>query len=207
MLDLKLMQKNPEIVAKALKDRNSKLDMGEFQALDARRRDLLAEVESLKAQRNKASGEVAALKRAGQDASELLKTMSVVSERIKELDAQAEAAKAAVESWLMSVPNIPDDSVPVGKDENENVEVSRWGTPREFSFAPKEHWELGAALDGLDFERAGRLAGARFSVSRGWAARLERALMNFYLDVQTTEFGHTEILPPFMVNQIGRAHV
>ena len=93
MLDLKLMQKNPEIVAKALKDRNSKLDMGEFQALDARRRDLLAEVESLKAQRNKASGEVAALKRAGQDASELLKTMSVVSERIKELDAQAEAAK------------------------------------------------------------------------------------------------------------------
>lgn len=201
MLDLKLMQKSPEIVAKALKERNSKLDMAEFQALDARRRDLLSEVESLKAQRNKASAEVAAMKRAKQDASELLKTMSLVSERIKELDAQAEAAKTAVESWIMSVPNIPDSSVPVGKDENENVEVLRWGTPREFSFTPKEHWELGSNLGGFDFDRAGKLAGSRFVVSWGWAARFERAIANYFMDVHTAEHGLVEVQPPLMVNR------
>lgn len=201
MLDLKLMQKSPEIVANALKARNSKLDMAEFQALDAHRRDLLSEVESLKAQRNKASAEVAAMKRAKQDASELLKTMSTVSERIKELDAQAETAKAAVESWVMSVPNIPDKSVPVGKDENENVEVLRWGTPREFSFTPKEHWELGTNLGGFDFDRAGKLAGSRFVVSWGWAARFERAIANYFMDVHTTEHGLIEVQPPLMVNR------
>ncbi len=201
MLDLKLLQKQPEVVAAALAARHSAISLDEFLDLDRRRRAALAEVEALKSKRNTESAEVARRKKAGEDASDLVAELGVLSDRIKALDVEAEALKDEVAAWMLNVPNIPDASVPVGKDETENVEVRRWGEQPKFSFPPKEHWELGAALDGLDFERAGRLAGARFSVSRGWAARLERALMNFYLDVQTTEFGHTEILPPFMVNR------
>lgn len=201
MLDLKLLQKQPEVVTAALAARNSAISMDEFLAMDNRRRAALAEVETLKNRRNTESAEVARRKKAGEDATDLMTELGALSDRIKTLDAEAEAVKAEEQGWLLSVPNIPDASVPVGKDETENVEVRRWGEQPKFSFPPKEHWELGATLGGLDFERAGKLAGARFSVSRGWAARLERALLNFFLDVQTTEFGHTEILPPFMVNR------
>ncbi len=201
MIDLKLVQKQPEVLAKALADRHSELDVNEFLGLDARRRALLAEVEALKSRRNTASGQVAALKREGKDAAPLLAELGGLSDRIKELDGQTAQAKADVEAWLMRVPNIPDASVPVGRDETENVEVARWGTPRAFDFPAREHGDLGTALGGLDFERAARLTGSRFVVSLGWAARLERALVNFFLDRHTRHEDYIEVSPPYMVNR------
>ncbi len=201
MIDLKLVQKNPEVLAKALADRQSSLRVEDFLALDGRRRALLAEVETLKNQRNTASGQVAALKREGKDASHMMEELGALSDRIKALDAQTADAKAAVEAWLMGVPNIPDATTPVGKDETENPEVLRWGTPRDFDFPVKEHWELGTALGGLDFERATRLAGSRFALSLGWAARLDRALINFFLDEHVRNEGYIEVCPPYMVNR------
>lgn len=201
MIDLKLVQKQPEVLAKALADRHSELDVNEFLSLDARRRALLAEVEALKSRRNTASGQVAALKREGKDAAPLLTELGDLSDRIKELDGQTAQARADVEAWLMRVPNIPDASVPVGRDETENVEVARWGTPRAFDFPAREHGDLGTALGGLDFERAARLTGSRFVVSLGWAARLERALVNFFLDRHTRHEDYIEVSPPYMVNR------
>ncbi|WP_297259628.1 serine--tRNA ligase [uncultured Desulfovibrio sp.] len=201
MIDLKLVQKNPEVLAKALADRQSSLRVEDFLALDGRRRALLAEVEALKNQRNTASGQVAALKREGKDASHMMEELSALSDRIKALDAQTAEAKAAVEEWLMGVPNIPDATTPVGKDETENPEVLRWGTPPDFDLPVKEHWELGTALGGLDFERATRLAGSRFALSLGWAARLDRALINFFLDEHVRNEGYIEVCPPYMVNR------
>jgi seryl-tRNA synthetase len=127
--------------------------------------------------------------------------MGTVNARIKELDQSLEKTRADLAAWMLAVPNIPHASVPVGKDENDNPEVSRWGVPRDFSFTPKEHWELGEALNGLDFTRGVKLAGSRFVVCRGWAARLERALVNFFLDIHTREHGYTEMLTPLMVNR------
>lgn len=201
MIDLKLVQKQPEVLARALADRHSELDVNEFLSLDARRRALLAEVEGLKSRRNAASGQVAALKREGKDAAPLLVELGDLSDRIRELDGQTAQARADVEAWLMRVPNIPDASVPVGRDETENVEVARWGTPRAFDFPAREHGELGMALGGLDFERAARLTGSRFVVSLGWAARLERALVNFFLDRHTRHEDYIEVSPPYMVNR------
>lgn len=201
MIDLKLAQKNPEILAKALHDRNCAIDVNEFIELDGRRRAILAEVEALKGQRNQASARVAALKREGADASHMFEELSRLSDRIAELDMQAGAARNAVESWLMGVPNIPHESVPRGLDENDNVELQRWGEPRNFEFEPLAHDQIGTGLQGLDFERASKLAGSRFVVEKGWAARLDRALINFFLDQHTLKEGYIEIVPPFMVNQ------
>ncbi len=200
MLDLKLLQKNPEILQQALKKRHSKLDVSEFLTLDAKRRRLLTEVETLKSELNAASTEVGKLKKSGQDASATIEALGKLSERIKALDVDTEAAKVEVEQWLLGVPNIPHESVPDGKDENDNVEVHRFGTVPSFEFTPKEHWELGTDLQGLDFERASKLTGSRFVVYRGWAARLERALISFFLD-QHIENGYIEIAPPLMVNR------
>ncbi len=200
MLDLKLLQKNPEVVAAALARRCSSISVETFEQLDSQRRALLAEVEALKGERNRLSAEVGKLKRAGQDASALMAQSAEKAARITELDAATEAVKAELDAWMLTVPNIPDQNVPDGSDERENVEIRRWGTPPTFEFPVREHWELGANLKGLDFERGARLAGSRFTVSWGWAARLERALMNFFLDFHN-EQGRTEILPPFMVNR------
>ncbi|MBD5417945.1 MAG: serine--tRNA ligase [Desulfovibrio sp.] len=202
MIDLKLAQKQPEVVEKALRERHSKLDMREFRALDEQRRALLAEVEGLKGQRNTASDEVAAIKRAGGDASGRFAELGELSERIKKLDAEVAGVKAEEEAWLLSVPNLPDASVPQGADEKENVEVARWGTPRSFDFTPEEHGELGTRLGGLDFARAAKLTGSRFVVERAWAARLDRALANFFLDQHTKHEGYIEISPPYMVNRV-----
>ena len=201
MLDLKLLQKNPELVAKSLVNRNSTISVGEFTALDERRRTLLAEVEALKGERNKASAEVAKAKREGIDAAPIIASLGNLGERIRQLDEETEAVKASLNDWMLNIPNMPHASVPVGADENANAEERKWGTPPVFAFAPKEHWELGETLRGLDFERGGKLAGSRFTVSWGWAARLERAIVNFFLDIHTTENGYTEILPPLMVNR------
>lgn len=200
MIDMKLAQKNPEVLETALKNRHSGLNVADFTQLDERRRAILAEVETLKSERNKASVEVAKLKRDGQDASHMFAELGKLSDRIAQLDAQANEAKTAVENWLMAVPNIPAPDVPIGRDETENVEILRWGTPKQFDYEPKSHDQLGTALEGLDFERAGRLSGSRFVVLKGWAARLDRALVNFFLDRHTAR-GDIEISPPFMVNR------
>ena len=200
MLDLKLLQRHPEIVRNALAARRSDLNLDVFAELDNRRRTMLTEVERLKSERNRASGEVARLKRQGENAEAMIADLGLLSDRIKALDAEAEEVKAAQAAWMLTVPNVPHSSVPVGRGEEDNVEVSRWGRPKAFDFAVREHWDLGAALGGLDFERGGKLAGARFSVLHGWAARLERALASFFLDIHTQVNRRTEIAPPFIVN-------
>lgn len=201
MLDLKLMQKNPEIVREALDKRGSKIDVQGFLDLDEKRKALIAEVEALKAERNKVGPEIAKRKKAGEDASDLLKKMGEVSSRAKELDKDLAEIEKAENDWMMSVPNIPHESVPLGKSEDDNPVLRYWGEKPAFDFTPKEHWEIGTDLGGLDFERAAKLAGSRFSLSFGWCARLERALAQFMLDTQTGERGYTEVIPPFIVNK------
>jgi seryl-tRNA synthetase len=201
MIDLKILQKDPERVAKALTARCSDMNMTEFQALDARRRELLTEVETLKGKRNAASAEVAQAKRAGRDAQALIVELGALSDRIKELDAQTQEAVAAAEAWMFNLPNLPHESVPVGTGEADNLELRRHGTVRNFDFPVKDHAELGQKLGGLDFERAAKLAGSRFCVSWDWAARLERALISFFLDVHTRENGYIEVAPPYIVNR------
>lgn len=200
MLDLKYLQKHPEVIAASLKKRHSTVNVDEFLQLDERRRALLVDVETRKKERNTASQEVAAKKRNGEDASALIAQLGELSSQIKQLDQETEAVKQQVEEWLISVPNVLHASVPEGKDEDDNEEVSTWGTKPAFAFTPKEHWELAENTGGLDFERAVKLTGSRFTVLSGWAARLERALVNFFLDIQTTEHGYKEMFPPAMVN-------
>ena len=201
MLDLKLLQKNPEIVAESLKKRHSSIDMSEFSELDKKRRAMLGELEALQSERNKASGEVARLKREGQSTDELMGHLSVIAERIKALDKETDVIKEAVQNWVLGVPNIPDASVPLGAGEDDNQVVLTWGEPTKFAFPVKDHVELGTSLGGLDFERAGKLAGARFTVYWDWAAQLERAIINFFLDVQVEQNKHTEIMPPVIANR------
>ncbi|MDR3361340.1 MAG: serine--tRNA ligase [Desulfovibrio sp.] len=201
MIDLKLAQKQPEVLAKALADRHSDLNINDFLTLDARRRELLAETESLKSSLNKASAEVARMKREGQSIADVQASLSELSSSIKELDAQTAKAREDEEAWLLRVPNIPHGSVPPGRDETENTEVCRFGGPRVFDFTPREHGELGIGLAGLDFRRAARIAGSRFACLFGWAARLERALVNFFLDTHTLRNGYIEVSPPYMANR------
>lgn len=201
MLDLKILQRTPEIVATALANRGSALDVGDFTRFDEERRALLSEAETLKGERNTVSAQVASIKRGGGDASAHIERMGAVNARIKELDAAIEEVQARQNDWMLSVPNTPHASVPVGTSEEDNPVLHTWGEPRRFTFTPKEHWELTAALGGLDFDRGAKLAGSRFTVAWGWAARLERALVNFFLDIHTTEHGYTEVLPPLMVNR------
>ncbi len=201
MLDLKLMQKNSDLVAKALADRNSDINLNEFLDLDTRRRAALLEVEALKGRRNTESMEVAKLKKAGEDASSLMAELGALSDKIKELDVEANAIKDQQETFMLNVPNMPHESVPVGKNENDNTELKRFGEPKKFDFEPKDHVDLGTSLKYLDFEKASKLSGTRFSVSTGPLARLERALMNYYLDVQCSEFKHTEVSVPLLVTR------
>ena len=179
---------------------NSEAILGDFYVIDLDRRSAITKVETLKAQRNKATEEIAKLKKDKQDASALINQTKELRERISEAEKVAEAADARLRNILTGIPNLPDDSVPVGKSEADNAEVRRWGTPPQFDFTPKPHWELGEELGVLDLERAAKLTGARFAVYWDMGAKLERALMNFMLDLHTREHGYTEVLPPFMVN-------
>ena len=201
MLDLKYLRKNADEVSRALAARRSDIDMNEFKDLDERRRELLSEVEALKAERNKVSAEIGKKKKAGEDADEMIARMGEVNERIKAIDTEAKEVDDKVRDFQLSVPNVPHESVPEGASEDDNPVVRTWGEPREFDFTPKNHWELGPELGGVDFERAAKLAGSRFAVLWGWAARLERALISFMLDVQTGEHGYTEVMPPVIVNR------
>jgi seryl-tRNA synthetase len=172
----------------------------DFRAIDAERRQAITEAESLKANRNRASDEIARLKKSGQDASALINETKEMREQIQQSEKKAAEQEARLREILTSIPNLPHDSVPVGKSEADNVEARRWGSPPQFDFKPKPHWELGEALGVLDLERAAKLTGARFAVYWALGARLERALANFMLDLHTREHGYTEVLPPFLVN-------
>lgn len=200
MLDVKLLREQPDVVREALARRGAPIDLDAILAIDARRRKLLYDVEQLRAEQNRASGEIAARKRAGENADDAIAAMKEVSDKIKALEEQVRDVEAQFSAAALTLPNIPDASVPTGKDESANRVERHWGEPPAFSFEPKDHVTLGEALGILDFERAAKLAGARFVLSRGAGARLERALISFMLDVHTREHGYTEVLPPFMVN-------
>ncbi|MFP4168235.1 MAG: serine--tRNA ligase [Desulfonatronovibrionaceae bacterium] len=201
MLDIRFIRNNPCQVESALAKRGSDLNLSEYLELDEKRRGLVREVEGLKAERNKASAEVAEKKKAGEDASELIDELGGLSARIKELDHRLGEVDREVDRWVMALPNIPHESVPHGETDEDNREERYWGEIPEFDFTPKAHWELGPDLGGLDFERAAKLAGSRFVLYRGWAARMERALIGLMLDMQTLEHGYTEVLPPFIANR------
>ncbi|NPV27851.1 MAG: serine--tRNA ligase [Firmicutes bacterium] len=201
MLDLKFVRSNPDKVEAALRKRGSQVGLAEFLAVDEKRRKLLVEAEQLKNRRNVVSEEVGRRKKSGQDAQELIIEMREVSQRIKNLDDEIKELENELEKVLLTIPNIPHESVPAGADSADNPVVRTWGEVPKFDFAPKPHWEIGEDLDILDFERGAKLAGARFTVYKGLGARLERALINFMLDLHTTEHGYKEIFPPFMVNR------
>jgi len=200
VLDIKFIRDNFELVQEMLRRRGNDLDLSEFTRLDEERRRLLAEVEALKHRRNQVNKEITDLKKTGRDASGLIGQMKEVSARIKELDQLTGQAVQALEKFILEVPNTPHESVPVGRDEADNVEVRRWGRIPEFDFEPLNHWDIGEKLDILDFQRAAKITGSRFVLLKGAASRLERALINYMLDLHTTAHGYTEFLPPFMTN-------
>lgn len=200
MLDLRWIRSNPDEVRKSLADRNNDMDIGPLLAMDEEKRALLTETEDLKARRNEGSKKVGAAKARGEDAASIMEEMRSLGERVKEIDARIAELDAGISDMLLSIPNRPHDSVPVGKDENDNPEVRRWGEPKSFAFEPKAHWDIGEALGILDFEKGASLSQSRFTVLKGMGARLERALLNFMLDLHTEKHGYREILPPFMVN-------
>jgi len=201
LLDIKYIRQNPEKVKEALENRGATADLDKFLKLDEERRNLLFEVEKLKSQRNQESEEIARKKKMGEPADEQIARMKEVSQKIKEMDERISQTEAELQNLLLTIPNIPDDSVPIGKCDRDNAEVRRWREPTKFDFTPKPHWEIGADLDILDFERAGKITGSRFAVYKGAGARLERALVNFMLDLHTEKHGYKEIFPPFIVNR------
>lgn len=202
MLDLKFVRSNPDIVRDSLLKRGENTDvLDDLLAKDERRRAILVEAEELRRRRNEASAQVAKMKQTGGDASSIISEMRVVSEHIRGLDQELADVEMRLAEILFGIPNIPHESVPVGRDESENVVVRKWGEPTDFGFEPKPHWDLGAALDILDFERASKITGSRFVVYKGAGSRLVRALINFMLDLHTEEHGYTEVFPPFLVNR------
>ena len=201
MLDVKLLRENFDEVKARMATRCAEVDWDEFVRLDRGRRDALANIERLKEKKNRLSGEIGKLKQSGGDASALMREGEEVSEAIRAGERPLADIEAGFERFMLTLPNLPHASVKVGKNETENREVRRWGNPPLFDFTPKNHWDLGEELGILDFERAAKVAGARFAVYRGAGARLERALINFMLDLHTTENGYTEILPPALANR------
>jgi seryl-tRNA synthetase len=200
MHDLNYFRDHLDVFAAMAEKRGTPLHLDAFRVLDGQRRELITATEQLKAQRNKASDEIARLKKAKENADSLIGEMKAVSERIKEADERIAQLNATQSELMLTIPNVPHASVPVGHSAEENVEVRRWGTAPKFDFVPKPHWEVGERVGILDLSVATKITGARFAVYKAWGARLERALANFFLDVHTREHGYTEILPPFLVN-------
>ncbi|MBU1741062.1 MAG: serine--tRNA ligase, partial [Proteobacteria bacterium] len=200
MLDLKFVRQNLDTVRQMAENRGLALDLDRFAGLDATRRQILGEVEELKARRNQVSAEIGRKKKAGQDAADLIAEMSQVAETIKGLDVRLKGVETELKDLVLTIPNLPHETVPVGHDESDNALARTWGEKPTFDFEPRPHWELGEALGILDFERAAKITGARFTLYWGLGARLERSLINFMLDVHTAEHGYTEVLPPFMTN-------
>jgi seryl-tRNA synthetase len=202
MLDLAFVRNNLPLLEEKLRQRgmNPQEVLGDFHEIDRQRRAMITELEELKRRRNELAEQVAQLKRAKQDASAQIEQTRQMREQMPALEKQAEEADARLRSILTTIPNLPHESVPVGQDEHANQEVKRWGEPPTFAFTPKPHWELGEALGALDLERGAKITGARFALYWDLGAKLERALMNFMLDLHTREHGYTEVLPPYMVN-------
>jgi len=200
MLDLNFFREHLELIEQMARNRGITLDLDAFRALDRERRQLITSVERWKAQRNKASEEIARLKKSGQDAAALIAEMKRVADQVKQYDERIAGLDDRLREFMLTVPNVPHSSVPVGRGPADNVEVRRWGTAPKFGFPPRPHWEVGERAGILDLPRAAKIAGARFALYKGLGARLERALANFMLEVHTRGHGYTEILPPFLVN-------
>lgn len=199
MLDIKEMRRDPERVAKAVGRRGKEIDMKPFLEADEKRRQIIAKVEELQAQRNAKSKEVGQLKRNGENADALMAEVSAIKEEIEKLEASKEEVDTFVTNFVATIPNMPNENIPDGGEDDYRVERT-WGTPREFGFEPKAHWELGEALDILDFNRAAKVTGSRFVFYKGLAARLERAVIAFMIDMHTEKHGYTELIPPYMTN-------
>ncbi|EDX65814.1 serine--tRNA ligase [Bacillus cereus] len=202
MLDIKFLRTNFEEVKAKLQHRGEDLtDFSRFEELDTRRRELLVQTEELKSKRNEVSQQISVLKREKKDAEALILEMREVGEKVKDLDNELRTVEEDLERLMLSIPNIPHESAPVGETEDDNVVARTWGEVKEFAFEPKPHWDLATDLGILDFERAGKVTGSRFVFYKGAGARLERALISFMLDLHTDEHGYEEVLPPYMVNR------
>ena len=201
MLDIKTIRQNINLVKRALENRGSSLGLDFLLDQDTKRRALIQEADDLKAKRNQFSSRIAKEKSSGTGLEAEKNEMRSMSERIKSIDGEIREVEEAMNRFIMEIPNIPHESVPVGRDSSDNAIVRSWGVKPEFSFTPKDHWEIGEGLGILDFERGAKITGARFTLYRGAGARLERAIINFMLDLHTREHGYTEVLTPFMVNR------
>ncbi|MBU3210615.1 serine--tRNA ligase [Clostridium algidicarnis] len=204
MLDLKRIRNNPEDIKKALNDRGENFDMSIIDTileLDEERRQILMEVETLKGKRNQVSASIPQLKKAGENVELIMKEMRDLGDKIKELDVKVFEIDEKIKYMMLRIPNIPNPKVPDGKSDEDNVEVKRWSDSTKFNFEPKPHWDIATNLDIIDFERASKVTGSRFAIYKGLGARLERAVINYFLDKHIYDNGYTEILPPFMVNR------
>ena len=201
MLDLKFVRENLDKVAEAMKNRHTEVDLDAFRKLDQERRDLLQEVEADKSMRNSVSAEISKMKKNGEDASEKILSMRTLGDKIAETDKKLKEVEQGLRDIMLTIPNMPDASVPVGKDDTENPEVRKWGEPTHFDFEPKAHWDLGEDLGILVSDRAAKVSGGRFYYYLGLGARLERAVYNFMLDQHTQKDGYTEVIPPYIVNR------
>lgn len=201
MLDIKIIRSNPEILKKAIAKSKGKLDLSNFLSLDEKRRELLFKVEQLKNKQNNDSKLIPQLKKEGKDTTALMEEMKELSESIKEIDQQIKIIDEELDQIMLTIPNIPNESVPTGDSDQDNLEIRKWGVPRKFEFEPKAHWDVGEGLDILDFSKAAKVTGARFTFYKGLGARLERALINLMLDLHVDKHGYTEVFPPFMVHR------
>ncbi|MGM9974247.1 MAG: serine--tRNA ligase [Clostridiaceae bacterium] len=204
MLDIRRIRTNKEEIKQALNDRGENFDVSvidQVVELDERRRAILVEVEALKSKRNQVSSEIPKLKKAGQDVAPIMKEMKEIGETIKAHDSEVNEIDEKIKYIMLRIPNIPNPEVPSGNTDEDNVEIRKWGEPTVFDFDPKAHWDIGTDLNILDFERAGKITGARFTMYKGLGARLERAIINYFLQKHTIEKDYVEIFPPFMVNR------
>ena len=201
MLDIKILRQEPEKIKEALKKRNNDLDIEPAIALDKQRREILQDVEAKKAKQNEISKKIPQMKKNGEDTAPIFADMKKLSEEIKVDDEKVRVIDEELRNYMLRIPNIPSDKSPVGTDDSDNVEIRRWGEPRKFDFDAKAHWDIGTNLNILDFERGTKISGTRFTVYKGLGARLERAVIQFFLNTHTGENGYTEIMPPYMVNR------
>lgn len=200
MLDIKILRTEPEKIREALKKRNNDLDITPAIELDVKRREILSEVEAKKATQNEINKKIPAMKKAGEDTTEIFTQMRELGAEVKELDDKVREIDEELRNFMLRIPNMPNEQVPVGEDDTQNVEIRKWGEPRSFDFEAKAHWDIGTDLNILDFERGAKISGTRFTVYRGLGARLERAVIQYFLNTHT-ENGYTEIFPPYMVNR------
>lgn len=201
MLDIKFVRENLDAVRQMLQNRHNPLNLDDFEGLEKKRRELLQQTETLKSERNAASKEISALKKKGESADEKIAAMRAVGDKIAAIDAELKTVEEKLRDIMLHIPNMPKADVPIGKDDTENPEVRKWGEPKKFSFEPKAHWDIGEDLGILDADRAAKVTGARFTFYKGLGARLERACINFMMDLHATKHGYTEMLAPYIANK------